>query len=229
MLFALTTASVNGFQPPAAVPVHVRTRSDAARWLFCLEKPQKFRLCDRASRGSIVSLMAKKKKAGNAAGTSSTSAKKMQVKLLKHIAGTGQAGQVISVTPAFYQNKLRPQQAAVPITDEEVKQEQQTQQQREREMLQQAKEMQAKIQDESFEIVIQRKAGPEGQLFGGVSAKCVMDELKQVLKDCPILKQKSVKITNLNDSIKELGKYTIEISLLDEVSASFTLQVVPEN
>ena len=229
MMFVLTTASVNGFQPPAAVPVLVRTRSDAARWPFCLEKPQKFRLCDRGSRGSIVSLMAKKKKAGNAAGTSSTSAKKMQVKLLKHIAGTGQAGQVISVTPAFYQNKLRPQQAAVPITDEEVKQEQQTQQQREREMLQQAKEMQAKIQDESFEIVIQRKAGPEGQLFGGVSAKCVMDELKQVLKDCPILKQKSVKITNLNDSIKELGKYTIEISLLDEVSASFTLQVVPEN
>ena len=56
-----------------------------------------------------------------AAGGAAT--KKVQVKLLKHVAGTGQAGEVVMVTPAFFNNKLRPTKSAKIISDEDVESE----------------------------------------------------------------------------------------------------------
>ena len=62
--------------------------------------------------------MAKKKK-----DTTVGKGSKVQVKLLKHVAGTGQAGEIIMVAPAFFTNKLQKTGSAKRISDEEVQKE----------------------------------------------------------------------------------------------------------
>jgi ribosomal protein L9 len=71
----------------------------------------------------VFKLWAKKSKSNSSTSTSSSStasSNQVQVKLLKHVAGTGQAGDVVLVNPAYFNNKLRPQQAAKIVSKEEV-------------------------------------------------------------------------------------------------------------
>ena len=74
-----------------------------------------FLLQSAPSSSSKALLLSKKK-----AAVGPTKAKKIQVKMLKDVPGTGQKGDVVLVTPAFLQNKLIPTHSAELITDEEV-------------------------------------------------------------------------------------------------------------
>lgn len=158
---------------------------------------------------------------------------KIQVKLLKHIDGTGHIGDVIMVTPAFFTNKLQKSGSAVRITDEEVVKEHADKMLHEKEQKENALVVKEKL--EKMKLSMSMKAGPEGHLFGGVGYKTILDELK---KDFPrgCLDGKQVKITEikvkdgkkLRGDIKEIGDFVINISLLKDVSASLELSVVQE-
>eukprot|EP00521_Asterionellopsis_glacialis_P003023 CAMPEP_0195265868 /NCGR_PEP_ID=MMETSP0706-20130129/11679_1 /TAXON_ID=33640 /ORGANISM="Asterionellopsis glacialis, Strain CCMP134" /LENGTH=205 /DNA_ID=CAMNT_0040320367 /DNA_START=248 /DNA_END=865 /DNA_ORIENTATION=+ len=168
-----------------------------------------------------------KKKAKKAAG----GATKVQVKLLKDIPGTGQRGDVINVTPAFFQNKLRPTKAAEVVTDEQVEKEQAAKKAEEDAIFAEATAVQEKIQD--MTLTVSRKAGPDGQLFGGVGAKCIIGELKEQITD-KFLAGKGVKIEAIMDEegkkmkhdIKHVGEFGASIKLLKDVKAKFTVSVV---
>ena len=71
-------------------------------------------------------LYAKKKKKDTTVGKSG----KIQVKLLKYVAGTGSAGEVIMVAPAFFANKLQKTGSAVRISDDDVEKESEVQKQK---------------------------------------------------------------------------------------------------
>lgn len=167
-----------------------------------------------------------KKKAGAAAP------KKVQVKLLKHIAGTGQAGQVIQVTPAFFNNKLRPTKSAVLISDDEVAEEQAQARQDEQERVAQATAIRDALSERKLEL--QRKAGPDGQLFGGIGPKNIMEELKSMLGDeGELIGAKGVKITSLLDGngkkmrgdIKHTGEFVAMLSLTKDITAKVEIVV----
>jgi hypothetical protein len=126
----------------------------------------------------------KKKKKGGGDGGSATT--KIQVKLLQHIAGTGQAGDVILVNPIFFANKLRPQKLARIITDEEVQKDIDVKQMQSDELLKQAKALKDLIEsgddDENddlgdtsssyFLAFRDNQTGPDGKkLFGGIGPK----------------------------------------------------------
>ena len=174
------------------------------------------------------SLYAKKKKNAPA------STKKVQVKLLKHVAGTGQAGDVVQVTPAFFNNKLRPNKSAEIISDEQVEEERS--QAEENDILRKAKasELQERLTDTT--ITIKRKAGPDGQLFGGIGAKIIMNEILAEIQD-DFLEGKGVKVTEVLDGngkkirgdIKHIGDFGARVALLNGVSAKLAVAVREED
>lgn len=158
---------------------------------------------------------------------------KVQVKLLKHVAGTGHAGDVIMVAPAFFTNKLQKTGSAVRITDEEVAKENSEKLTEEKEQKENALAVKNKV--ESMKVSLSKKAGPDGHLFGGVNYKMILSELK---KDFPqgCLDGKHIKITEvkkddgkkLRGDIKETGDYKVNISLHRDVSANLQLSVTEE-
>jgi large subunit ribosomal protein L9 len=160
--------------------------------------------------------------------------KKVQVKLLKHVAGTGQAGEVINVTPAFFNNKLRPTKSAVMISDDEVEKQNAEAKATAAETKAKATELQTKISE--MTLTVSRKAGPDGQLFGGISAKGVVQELQNLIND-DFLDQKGVKIAELTDSkgskirgdIKHTGEFGAKIVLAKDISAKFSITINPED
>jgi large subunit ribosomal protein L9 len=171
--------------------------------------------------------------AKKAAGPASTS-KKVQVKLLKHVAGTGQAGDVINVTPAFFNNKLRPTKSAVMISDDEVDKQNTEAEAAAAETKLKATELQTKLSE--ITLTISRKAGPEGQLFGGIGPRGVVQELQNLIND-DFLDGKTVKIAELTDStgskirgdIKHTGEFGAKIVLAKDISAKFSITINPED
>ena len=179
-------------------------------------------------RNGVPLLFAKKKK-----DTTVGKGNKIQVKLLKHIAGTGQAGDVIMVAPAFFTNKLQKTKSAVRITDEEVAKERAEKDSFDKEQKENATIVKQKL--EEMKVSFPKKAGPNGHLFGGVGYRSILDEIK---KDFPkgCLDGKHVKITEIKMSdgkklrgdIKEVGEYSVNISLMKGITASLELSVVAE-
>jgi large subunit ribosomal protein L9 len=153
--------------------------------------------------------------------------------MLKYVEGTGHVGEIVMVTPAFFQNKLRPSAAAVMITDEEVAKAKLEAEALEKETRVKAEALKERIADLS--IVIRRKSGPDGHLFGGIGPKCLMEELHKSIND-DFLNQKSVKIlsiTNVDGSeldgdIKHTGVYKASLSLTKDISGLFGIAVEAE-
>jgi large subunit ribosomal protein L9 len=160
--------------------------------------------------------------------------KKIQVKLLKHIAGTGQAGEVIMVTPAFFNNKLRPTKSAEIISDEQVEKERAESKARQAALNAAANEIVDTLQD--FVLSIRRKSGPDGQLFGGIGPKLIMEELSKQLPNA-LWSEKSTRITKLMDDegqtlkgdIKHIGTFSADVSLTKEVTAHVEISIVEES
>ena len=166
-------------------------------------------------------------------------AKKIQVKMLKTVPGTGQKGDIVFVTPAFFNNKLRPTASAAVISDEQVAQEKAQQEAAEQERNTLASELQEYLQANPLRLT--RKAGPDGQLFGSINAKAVLTALvaEQVVdaQHAGYLEQKNVKIVALVDNsngekisgdIKHVGEFLATISLTQKLSAELSIIVDAE-
>jgi|UniRef100_A0A6T7F495 large subunit ribosomal protein L9 len=178
-----------------------------------------------------TALWAKKPKANKA-----VKGGKIQVKLLKYIEGTGSVGDVVMVSPAFYENKLKKTKSAVPITDEQVLKETAEAENKEAESKDAALELCANLEElESLEI--QRKSGPDGHLFGGVQQKHILEELKKAFpKHESMLSAKHVKLASIMDAegndvghdIKNLGEYAAKLHILKDVEAEFKVSVLQQ-
>lgn len=232
--FALKTAS---FVPPAApsiassspAPTHViNARHEAAI--------QGYGTTATAAAAAAppprhqLPLWAKKKKTASPAAS-----KKIQVKLLKYVSGTGSAGDVVLVTPAFYNNKLRPTKSATPITDDELRAEQSEQQAQMEANSAAATKIKEQLEQDDFSLVIQKKAGPDGQLFGAVSTKVILNSLRDTVSD-DYLNQKQVKIVQvaqdgkkMRGDIKHVGDYGVNLALTKDISAKFEVSVQGES
>lgn len=192
---------------------------------------------------SLVATTTMAAKKGSSSTAPNTS-KKVQVKLLKHVAGTGQAGQVVLVAPAFFHNKLLPTKSAVIISDQQIQQEQQEKQVNSQKLLELAKALKSKllqkdknseqdVLEEEQEIVFalsSHRAGPSGQLFGSISPQAILQELQRQVPDPywddPSAK-KNIKLLSLAEAsnpsqlvsgdIKHVGDYIISLQLFPEL------------
>lgn len=103
----------------------------------------------------------------------------------------------------------------------------------------QARETAEKLKEQfaNKKITIKRKVGPDGQLFGGIGPKVIMEEVQSMFgEEEEFLSRKSVKVTSLLDAsgkkitgdIKHTGEFGAMISLTQDISAKIKIEVEGE-
>ncbi|MEP1230392.1 MAG: 50S ribosomal protein L9 [Litorimonas sp.] len=142
----------------------------------------------------------------------------MQVILLERIEKLGSMGDVVTVKPGFGRNFLLPQEKALRATKANLARfeaEREYLEQRNAENREKAAEGGKDLDGTS--VLIIRKAGDTGQLYGSVSARDVVEVLidKGVKRNMVVLEQ----------PIKDLGLHEVKIKLHAEVSVSITVNV----
>ena len=146
----------------------------------------------------------------------------MKVILKADIKGVGKKGEVINASDGYARNFLFPKNLAVEANNEnmlELKAKQDSvryQKEQEKEKAMQTVEKLSKIQ-----LKIKVKAGENGKIFGGVSAKEIAQELEKQYKI--VVDKKKI---DLKETIKTLGTQTVEIKLFEGVIGKIKIIVV---
>ena len=148
----------------------------------------------------------------------------MDVILLKDVEKVGLRGDVVSVSRGYMRNYLGPRKLAQEATPASVAELQKRDTQRARHEAQSFDDAQ-KIADAlgKAELRFDVNAGPQGTLFGSVTATDVADEIWEKLK----IRVDRRRI-DLADPIKRIGRYSIPIEVFTDVSAEVRTLVVPE-
>jgi large subunit ribosomal protein L9 len=148
----------------------------------------------------------------------------MDVILLKDVEKVGLRGDVVSVSRGYMRNYLGPRRLAEEATAARVSELEKREGQRARHEAQSFEDAQ-KISEAlgKAELRFDVNAGPQGTLFGSVTATDVTDEIWEKLK----IRVDRRKI-DLPDPIKRIGRYSIPVELFPDVTAEVRTLVVPE-
>ena len=147
----------------------------------------------------------------------------MKVILRQKVADLGNIGDVVTVSDGYARNYLIPRDLATRADKAKVRQlehERRMITAREGKALKAIQELAKKIDDLSCTLTV--KAGDEDKLFGSVSAA----DIAQALHEAEIEVDK--KNIELEEPIKELGVYSVPISLGRGITARLKLWVVRE-
>ena len=146
---------------------------------------------------------------------------KTEVILTQHIVGLGGESDNVRVAAGYARNYLYPQRLAVPVTSANKRQLEALKQKRaEREahefnhMTDLAKALQKLV------CIIKVKTGDDGKLFGSVTNGTIADELKHQFDIA--LDKKKIK---LEQSIRTLGEFEVELNLHAEVKGTLKVRV----
>lgn len=144
----------------------------------------------------------------------------MRVILKQQVKGVGSAGDVKDVSDGYARNFLLPRGLAVEADETAIKtldQKRRSAEKKEARELAEAKELQAKIQ--AIELDYAVNAGEGGRLFGSVTNKDIADQLAR--SGLKIDRRKLM----LEEPIRQLGEYQVEIRLHPEVTAKLKIKV----
>ena len=148
----------------------------------------------------------------------------MQVLLTHQVPHVGQAGDLVKVKPGFARNYLLPQGFATFATPHNLRiVEKHRERTRQLEQARRAGLLNIAAQIAQRSITIEANANAEGHLYGSVSADQIAAALK--VDNFPI-EAVNVKIEG---PLKELGLYTIKLSLGQDVDTEVKLWVVPSH
>ena len=146
----------------------------------------------------------------------------MKVILLQDIKSVGKKGQVLDASDGYARNYLLPKKLAVKADAQnmnELKTKQEANKYRKDMNLAAANEVKEKMKN--FELIFKIKAGDNGKIFGSITSKDIADELNK-----KYFVEVDKKKVLLDDSIKNIGVYNIDIKLFEGVTG--TLKVVVE-
>ncbi len=145
----------------------------------------------------------------------------MKVILLCDVKGQGKKDQIVDVSDGYARNFLFPQKKAVPAdakATNELKSKEEAKQYKISEDRKAAQALADRIKD--IKIDIQMGHGQDGRLYGSVTAKDIAEELKKKLS-VDIDKRK----IQIKETIKAYGAYSVELKILADISAKFTVSV----
>ncbi|MBR2465761.1 MAG: 50S ribosomal protein L9 [Clostridia bacterium] len=145
----------------------------------------------------------------------------MKVILLCDVKGQGKKDQIVDVSDGYARNFLFPQKKAVPAdakATSELKSKEAAQQYKISEDRKAAQALADKINGKQIEIVMGH--GQDGRLYGSVTSKDIAERLGAML-GMEIDKRKIL----LKDNIKAYGNYSVEIKILGDICAKFTVLV----
>lgn len=145
----------------------------------------------------------------------------MKVILKQDIKGVGKKDQVINAADGYARNFLFPKNLAVPADNSnmnELKAKNESVAYKKSEDLKEAKEIAEKMKD--ITLTLKVKAGENGKLFGGVTAKEIAEALKSEYK-IEVDKKKVL----LSETIKVAGVTKVDIKLNEGVVAKLSVKV----
>lgn len=145
----------------------------------------------------------------------------MKVILLSDIKGVGKKDQIINANDGYARNYLFPRKLAVEATTGNLgnlKAKQESNQYRKDVQKEEAIQLANKLKEMTLTIKV--KAGENGKIFGGVTAKEIAENLKTQY-NIEIDKKK----INLSETIKTLGSQTVDIKLYEGVIGKIKVEV----
>jgi len=146
----------------------------------------------------------------------------MKVILIDEIRGLGTRGDVVNVKDGYARNYLLPKNLAREATPGNMKS---VEQERKKwaMLAQKEKEQASKAAEvvKGTKIVVSKRVGEGGQLFGSVTANEIADALAE--KGFEVDKRR----IELAHPIKTLGMHDVEVRLHKDVSAQIQVEVVP--
>jgi large subunit ribosomal protein L9 len=147
----------------------------------------------------------------------------MEVILMQDLIHTGKRGEIVEVKPGFARNYLIPKGLALEATAGNRRLfEQQRAKIEERHEHQRAAATEIAAQIGGLEIVIAKRVGEQGTLYGSVTATEIAEALEA--QGVEIDKRR----IDLEGGIKTVGEHPVRIDLHSEVAAELIIQVVPE-
>lgn len=179
---------------------------------------------------------------------------KIHVQLLETIPTIGQKGDITYVSSAVFQNQLKKGNKARLITDEEIQTMENDKVEENRRMAESATQTKILLEESMVDnlreegqcgvtseicgvaLEMRRRAGPEGNLFGGVTPRMILDGLKERYPtgswDGRLVKVIDVRDASGNQikmkDIKKTGDYTIAVMLWIGIDVSFVLSITAE-
>jgi large subunit ribosomal protein L9 len=147
----------------------------------------------------------------------------MEIILRKTIDTLGRVGEVVKVKPGYARNYLIPQNMATLVTKANLarlQKEQAAIAQRVQEEKKKAEELAAQLAQ--MTVVLTRKTGNEGRLFGSVTTADIADKIVSLGVD---IDRRTIM---LQEPIKSIGESKITIKVGYQMTAEVLVQVVPE-
>ena len=148
----------------------------------------------------------------------------MKVILLENVKGVGKKDEIINANDGYARNFLLPKKLAVEANNQnlaKLKSKQESNVHKKMTEKQEAEDLAKKL--EKIILKIQVKAGENGKIFGGVTAKEIAEQLQ---------KQHNFKVDkkkiDLKETIKTLGVHNVEIKLFEGVIGKLRIDVISE-
>ena len=146
----------------------------------------------------------------------------MKVILLDNIKGVGKKDEVINASDGYARNYLLPKKLAVEANAENMSKlnnKKEAANYRKDVEKQNAEELAKKLKGIMLKIKV--KAGGNGKIFGGVTAKEISENLKSQY-NFDIDKKK----IELKETIKTLGSFNVSVKLFEGITASLRIEVI---
>lgn len=148
----------------------------------------------------------------------------MKVILLQDIKNVGRKDEIINANDGYVRNFLFPKNLAIEANKDnllKLQAKKDSQKHKKNLEIEEFKKQADSIKGVTLKIKV--KAGANGKIFGGVTSKEISEELKKQYK-----MEIDRKKINLKETIKNIGRYSVEIKFGDGVSANLKLVVEPE-
>ncbi len=148
----------------------------------------------------------------------------MEILLKQNVEKLGSAGDIVKVKAGFARNFLIPRGLAMPATAGLRKQSEQLKGAADRRRLRElatAQDLADRIS--ATTLTFAARAGESGRLYGSITSAQIADELAKTL-DIEIDRRR----IRLDQSLRELGEHEVTIHLVQEVNATFKVNVEAE-
>ena len=148
----------------------------------------------------------------------------MKVILLDNIKGVGKKDEIINASDGYARNYLFPKKLAVEETKENLgKLESKNEANKFKKQNEKNDAIEVANKLKELVLTIKVKAGENGKIFGGVTSKEISENLKEQYK-IEIDKKK----IEVKETIKNIGRFTINIKLYEGVNAKLTVNIIAE-
>lgn len=147
----------------------------------------------------------------------------MEIILLERIAGLGGLGDRVDVKPGYARNYLVPQGKALSATERNIARFEERRAELERQAADEVVRAERRSQDlAALDLVIARRAGGEGRLFGSVG---IIDVAEAATEAGVEVRRNEVRMPD--GPIRQTGRYEVAVRVHPDVEAAVRVAVVP--